>query len=105
MALIKKIIKKETTSFLSLEETKRRRFIWSSPQNQNPPILEFKFAAVLGEGGGGGGGGRLVASESSLLTVVATAAGDEPFGPTTDRGNDDDNGDAATCYKWVACHS
>ena len=41
---------------------------------------------------GGGGEERegrrpLVASaESSLLTVVAAAAGDEPFGPTTDRG-------------------
>ena len=29
----------------------------------------------------------LVASESPLLMVVAAAAGDEPFGPTYDRGN------------------
>ena len=34
--------------------------------------------------------GPLVAvAESSLLTVVAAAAGDEPFGPTTDRGYDE----------------
>ena len=53
-----------------------------------------------------GGGGRwgeeregrqplVAAVESLLLTVVAATAGDEPFGPTTDRGYGD--GDAIRC--------
>ena len=81
MALIKKNNKKGNDVVLSLEERKRRRFIWPSPQNRNP----------LFWGGGekerATGRRALVASESSLLKVVAAAAGDEPFGPTTDCGN------------------
>ena len=41
---------------------------------------------------------------TSLLMEVAAAADDELFGPTSERGNDEQwtaNGDAATCCKWV----
>ena len=78
-------------------------------------VLPFQFVAVLGEGeiaGGGGGeekaGGRrpVVVSEISPLTEVAAAAGDELSGPTCERGKGgrwtaNDDGDAATCCKWV----
>ena len=63
----------------------------------------------MGEGEERAAGQRpLVASEISLLPEVAAAAGDELFGPTSERGNgrrwttnDDGDGDAATCCKWV----
>ena len=90
--LLKKKKEKGNDVVLSLEETKQRRFIWSSPPNRNPL---FWSSSLQQFGGGGGGvervGGRrpVVVSESSLLTVVAAAAGDEPFGPTTDCGKDE----------------
>ena len=69
-------------------------------------VLPFQFAAVLGGGGGGAGCRPLVASEISPLTEVASAAGDELFGPTSERGNGgpwiaNGDDDAATCCKWV----
>ena len=56
------------------------------------PVLPFQFAAVWGGGGGGGQQFEEVAAEISPLTEVAAAAGDELFGPTSERGVDADGG-------------
>ena len=97
-----KKIKNRNDVVLSLEETKRRRFVWSPASKPTGPVLPFQSEPVFGGrgmGGGGGGGegrreGRRSAAfrwpENSPLTEVPTAAVDDRFGPTSERGVDVD---------------
>ena len=83
---------------MSLEETKRRRFVSPPASKPTSPVLPFQSAPALGGGGGGGGGGRreghrpaaFRAPEISPLTEVATAAVDDLLGPISEHGVDAD---------------
>ena len=71
----------------------------------NSPVIPYHFVAVLGEGeiwGWGGGGGDVASEISPLTEVAAAAAGDEPSGPTSERGNDGRRGSHLLQMGWLS---